>query len=169
MLYYLLKEKDLLNLLKFLAVLNKDDFYLFIYGDGELRKEIQNKINAVGLSEKVFLMGYTNNLLKEIKNSDYFVLNSLFNEDMPYVLIEALSEQKPIISTDLAGINEIVIDGKNGYLSKPYDDQHFVENLNKAIKFDKTEYQNFRKSCKNHFDENFDYIKNMNKYLNIYS
>ena len=165
----LTKRKGFIELIEIFSSLDKEDFYLFIYGDGELRKEIQNKINAVGLSEKVFLMGYTNNLLKEIKNSDYFVLNSLFNEDMPYVLIEALLEQKPIISTDLAGINEIVIDGKNGYLSKPNNDQHFIENLNKAISLDETGYQNLRKSCKTHFEQNFDYIKNMNKYLNIYS
>ena len=73
---------------------------MFIYGDGEL-KEIQIKINAAGLSEKVSLMGYTKQHLERNKKFRLFCFKFTFNEDMPGVLIEALSEQKPIISTDL--------------------------------------------------------------------
>ena len=103
----LTKRKGLIELLDVLAMIKKngvDNFYLFIFGEGELYREIQDFVLKTELQKNVFLMGYSKNLNNEIDRSDFFILNSKFNEDMPYVLIEALSLNKIILANNLSGI-----------------------------------------------------------------
>ena len=72
---------------------------LKIYGEGTLREELQDQINALDLNEKVFLMGATNNVAKALESADLFVLSSDY-EGMPNALMEAMAAGVPCISTD---------------------------------------------------------------------
>ena len=119
----LTKRKGFLELLESFNNIYKngfEKFYLFIFGDGELKKDISNYILNNLLENNIYLMGFTKNLDIELVYSDCFILNSLYNEDMPHVLIESLYLGKPIITSDVAGNNEIVYNNLNGYISKPY-------------------------------------------------
>lgn len=72
---------------------------LKIYGEGTLREELQDQIDALNLNEKVFLMGATNNVAKALETADMFVLSSDY-EGMPNALMEAMAAGVPCISTD---------------------------------------------------------------------
>lgn len=72
---------------------------LKIYGEGALREELQDQIDALNLNEKVFLMGATNNVAKALETADLFVLSSDY-EGMPNALMEAMAAGVPCISTD---------------------------------------------------------------------
>lgn len=72
---------------------------LFILGEGILRKEMEELVNKLELTKNVYLLGEQKNIFPFLKNSDCFILTSLW-EGLPLVLIEALSMNLPIISTD---------------------------------------------------------------------
>lgn len=75
------------------------DVVLKIFGEGSLKNKLQNKIDELGLTERVFLMGAKSDVLEWIKESFCFVLSSDF-EGLPNSLIEAMCIGMPCISTD---------------------------------------------------------------------
>ncbi len=88
-----------------------------VIGDGPLRQYVQDQINARGLENHVELVGWMDNSLvrQELIDSRAMVLPS-FAEGLPVVLMEALALARPVITTRIAGISELVVDGENGWL-----------------------------------------------------
>ena len=72
---------------------------LKIYGEGDLRKELQKQIINLNLDDNVFLMGATNNVERVLGTADLFVLSSDY-EGMPNALMEAMAVGVPCVSTD---------------------------------------------------------------------
>jgi len=93
------------------------DYRLTIYGDGPLRKALEEKTSALGLEGRVFLPGYQSDVLEQIRSAALFVLPSDF-EGMPNALIEAMALGLPCISTDCpcGGPRSLIENGKNGML-----------------------------------------------------
>lgn len=75
------------------------DVILKIFGEGSLKNKLQNRIDELGLTDKVLLMGAKSDVLERIKESFFFVLSSDF-EGLPNSLIEAMCMGMPCISTD---------------------------------------------------------------------
>ncbi len=92
-------------------------FKLIFVGDGPLRPEIEQLINRLGLENYIEITGWATNtqVQQQILASQVFVLPS-FAEGLPVVLMEALALSRPVISTYIAGIPEVVEQGKNGWL-----------------------------------------------------
>lgn len=103
---------------------------LHIYGDGILKNELVEQISKLGLNQRVFLEGITNNLIEEIYNARIFVLSSDY-EGMPNSLLEALALGIPSISTDceIGGPRALIKHNYNGLLVSPNSE----EQLSKAI------------------------------------
>ena len=94
------------------------DYNLLIFGDGELKQKLQNKINKENLKNHIFLMGYSNNIFKFMKNAEALLLSSLW-EDPGFVMIEAAMSNLFIISSDCKnGPSEFLNFGKGGILFK---------------------------------------------------
>ena len=92
------------------------DYNLLIFGDGELKQKLQNKINKEGLKNHVFLMGYSNNIFKFMKGAEAFLLSSLW-EDPGFVIIEAAMCNLFVISSNCKnGPSEFLNFGKGGIL-----------------------------------------------------
>lgn len=84
----------------FAEVLKKYPYVtLKIYGEGTLRDTLQEQINELGIQDKAFLMGVTNNVEKALETAELFVLSSDY-EGMPNALMEAMAAGVPCISTD---------------------------------------------------------------------
>jgi glycosyltransferase involved in cell wall biosynthesis len=92
-------------------------FELCLVGDGALRGPIEARIRDLGLEGKVILKGWMDGagVREEILRSRALVLPSLA-EGLPVVLMEALALQRPVLSTYIAGIPELVSPGVNGWL-----------------------------------------------------
>jgi colanic acid/amylovoran biosynthesis glycosyltransferase len=93
------------------------DFELVLCGDGELRGAIEALIIRYNLQTKVHLLGWVDDMQvqAEVLNARALVLPS-FAEGLPVVIIEAMALGRPIISTFIAGIPELVISGESGWL-----------------------------------------------------
>lgn len=87
-----------------------------IFGDGELRKNLQDQINFLKLDKKIFLHGFVENIFKYLKNSKIFILTSLW-EDPGAVLVEAAYCNTLVVSSNCDyGPNEILLNGRAGFL-----------------------------------------------------
>ena len=92
-----------------------DDYILEIYGEGPLRKNLEQKIKSSKKQDKIFLMGEKRNVMHLIADAALFVLPSE-SEGFPNVLIEALASGLPVVSTNFApnGVAGEIVDEKNG-------------------------------------------------------
>lgn len=91
---------------------------LIIFGEGNLKSELQELINDRDLENDVLLHGFVNNPYKYMRNADLFVLSSNF-EGFGNVLVEAMSCGTAVISTNCpSGPNEILDNGKYGVIVK---------------------------------------------------
>jgi colanic acid/amylovoran biosynthesis glycosyltransferase len=93
------------------------EFELVIVGDGPMRGEIEELIERFDLQQQVRITGYLSNhgVRQELQAARALVLPS-FAEGLPVVVMEALARGRPVISTYVAGIPELVQPGVNGWL-----------------------------------------------------
>ena len=114
---------------------------MIILGQGSLLEELQVQAKDLKIDEAVHFLGFVDNPYYYLKNSDVFVLTSKY-EGFPHVLLEAMTLEIPIISTNcLTGPKDILKKGKLGYLVKVDD----TEKMSKKIM---TLLKNNRKSSK---------------------
>lgn len=126
-------QKANLRMMEVCKRLNADylkyDFY--IVGDGEERKEIENRIKEYQLNN-VHLTGYDNNPYKYIKACDLFLLPSYY-EGAPTVIYEVLAiGNVPIVSTLVSGIKEQLGDNEYGIIIDNNEDAIY-EKLKEVI------------------------------------
>lgn len=89
---------------------------LRIFGDGELRNDLQTLIDSHNLTDKVKLCGRSDDMKSVYSNADMFIMTSDF-EGMPNALMEAMAAGLPCVSTDCpTGPSELIINGDNGIL-----------------------------------------------------
>jgi len=101
---------------------------LFILGDGVLRSKLEQLITDLELTDNVYLLEEQKNVFPFLKESDCFVLSSLW-EGLPLVLIEALTMDLPIISVDCkTGPREVLCPELDlgGRVSYPYLGEHAI-------------------------------------------
>jgi colanic acid/amylovoran biosynthesis glycosyltransferase len=94
------------------------DFELVLVGDGPLRSELESLIRTQGLANKVRITGWQSGaaVAAELEAARALVLPS-FAEGLPVVIMEALAMGRPVISTYVAGIPELVRPGVCGWLT----------------------------------------------------
>lgn len=92
-------------------------FRIDVIGDGPLRGELEAKITALGLTDHVRLVGWKSGaeVREALIRSRAMVLPS-FAEGLPVVIMEALALHRPVVTTYVAGIPELVEDGIDGWL-----------------------------------------------------
>ena len=114
--------KDLLKVARMIKDKNIIDLKIQIAGKGELENYIKQFIEENKLQDLVVLVGWISGKKKEelFRSSDVFVLPS-YKEGMPISILEAMSYGLPVISTNIAGIPDVITDGENGYMIIPGD------------------------------------------------
>ena len=99
------------------------DFHCRIVGQGKMRTKLLERITALGLRDKVKLMGVhtQTEIIERYAEADLFVLPCIVGRDgnrdgLPVSIVEALACGVPVIATPVSGIPEAVRDGENGLL-----------------------------------------------------
>jgi colanic acid/amylovoran biosynthesis glycosyltransferase len=90
---------------------------LTLVGDGPMRSQLQKQIDGYKLNNQVHITGWASGseVQKYITQARALILPS-FAEGLPVVLMEALALKRPVITTYIAGIPELVKPGENGWL-----------------------------------------------------
>lgn len=113
------------------------DFQITIIGDGPLRSEIDTLIDRLDLRESVRLAGWQGSaeVRDAIERSRALVLPS-YAEGLPVVLMEALALGRPVVSTWVAGIPELVEPGETGWLVPPGDADTLADAIEQVLRAD---------------------------------
>lgn len=149
----------------------------FIIGDGELRSEVEAKATALGIpfvnaenADKKTLLTFTS-WIKEIDialaGSDIVALTS-FNEGTPVSLIEAQAVGRPIVSTNVGGIENVVIPGETALLCGNNNLEHFAASLLKLLE-DDTLREEMTKKGWPHVKEKFHFTRLISDMEQLYS
>ena len=83
------------------------DYRLNIIGDGKQKEDLEKLIISNNLQNRVFLLGFRDNIIQQLKDSDLQVLSSI-SEGLPITLIEGILYSSVIISTPVGGIKEVI-------------------------------------------------------------
>lgn len=105
-----------------------------IVGSGPLHAELQDRIDALDLSDDVVLHGSKSSpeVLEALAEANCFVLACDIAEDgnmdgIPVALMEAMAAQVPVVSTKVSGVAELVMDMETGLLVSPADPVELAE------------------------------------------
>ncbi len=116
------------------------DFVCDIVGDGPLREPLQAKIEQLALASRVNLLGSLSQdaVLETLQAADIFALASTTDAQgatdvFPTVILEAMASARPVVSTCLAGIPELVVDGQTGMLVPPGDSTALAQALEQLL------------------------------------
>jgi colanic acid/amylovoran biosynthesis glycosyltransferase len=125
------------------------DFELVLVGDGELRTEIELLVKNLDLQGRVRITGWISNIAVrlELEGARAMVLPS-FAEGLPVAIMEAMSLEKPIISTFIAGIPELVEDGKHGWLVPAGDVKALVKAMRDCLNTPSEELERMGRSAR---------------------
>lgn len=88
---------------------------LTLLGSGPLEKALKDLVSSLNLQSSVRFLGQKSNPMPYLKHADLFVLSSLY-EGYPTTVIESFVAQTPVLSTDVSGVHEQIIDGHNGWI-----------------------------------------------------
>lgn len=112
-----------------------------IAGDGPLMNDIKSLIEELNINDKVRLLGWQRQeeIVELIKEADILLAPSVTSEDgdqegIPVVLMEALAQGLPVLSTQHSGIPELVQDGESGFLVPERDVDALAERLEYLIR-----------------------------------
>ncbi len=109
------------------------DWRLHVYGEGEIRDEIQCQINAKGINGKMILHDPVKNILDKYLESSLCVLSSRY-EGFGMVLVEAMECGVPCISFDFPyGASDIIRHGEDGYLVEYLNSQQLASRICELI------------------------------------
>jgi colanic acid/amylovoran biosynthesis glycosyltransferase len=110
------------------------DFTLTLAGDGELRGEIEALIHEYGLGSRIAITGWisSDEVRQRLLDARALVLPS-FAEGLPVVIMEAMALRRPVISTYVAGIPELVHDGEHGWLVPAGDVDALVSAMKQCL------------------------------------
>lgn len=111
----LVHDKGYDRLLKNISLLDSK-YSLTLVGDGELRGELEQLAEHLGIGDRVYFVGTTKNVAKYYRESSLLLVTSR-NEGLPMVICEANAFGLPVVSYDCeTGPREMIVNGENGYL-----------------------------------------------------
>jgi glycosyltransferase involved in cell wall biosynthesis len=128
---FVTKQKGLHLLIKALPEISKriGRLKLMVVGEGDYFKEAKELAEKLRVDKDVVFTGYIphQHTPKYINASDLFVLPTIRQEGLPFVLLEVMSCQKPVIISRIGGILSVIDDGVDGILMTPGNIRELAE------------------------------------------
>ena len=142
-------------------------FDLDIIGKGPLASFISEKL-ATSVDSNINVKGFVEKIEDEYKDGGALIVPSIWPDNLPYVILEAMSFGLPVIGSEIGGIPEIIDHGKTGLLFKPGDEfdlekqlRYLLDNPQKIHEFG----QNAIKKVEN----DFNWDQTVRNYLELYN
>lgn len=148
------------------------NFIFYIVGSGPEEIKLKKLVNDLDLENFVTFTGQLqkDDLNYYLQKSDIYIQASSY-EGLPHVILEAMSHNLSIISTPIGGTNEVIQDGKNGWVWEL--ENNFKPNKNNLIeifnnlKLNSSDDINKRTNAQNLLFSTFDEDKNFQMYLDL--
>jgi colanic acid/amylovoran biosynthesis glycosyltransferase len=107
---------------------------IVLVGDGDMRPDVENAIRRAGLEREITITGWVSGerVREEIAAARALILPSV-SENLPVVIMEAFALGRPVISTYVAGIPELVQPGLTGWLVPASDEVALAQAMREAL------------------------------------
>lgn len=121
----------------------------FIIGDGDLKVQVQKDLQLKKISfntssitneNRIVFTSWLTEMYEVMNGLDIIVLTSL-NEGTPLSIIEAQYFKRPVVSTNVGGVIDTMVDGKTGFLSESNDETTFAKKLRLLIENEALRWQ----------------------------
>lgn len=114
---------------------NEDKVRLVIVGDGPHKESLENLTKKLKLENHVKFKGYVSveEKLKLIGESNALLFPSMF-EGFGLVILEAFSQKRPVLVSDVKPMSDIISNGKTGYVLNPHNENEWAKALYELIK-----------------------------------
>ncbi len=164
------KQKDILVLVDSFADAEpvKNQYFLVLLGEGELKKEAEKKINARQLNSVISLRGYQKNILNYLLAVDFFVLPTKA-EGLSNALLEAMSVGVIPISSNVSGSKDLITTGCNGFLTEIGSKESLCEAIISAGNLTPQLVHKYRNMSFKKIKENYEIGFIARKYLDLYN
>lgn len=100
------------------------DVYYVIAGKGDLQEHLQNIIDELGITNKVKLLGFRDDIGELCETADIYVMPS-YREGLPVALMEAMASGLPCVVSSIRGNTDLIEDGCGGFLCAAQDADAF--------------------------------------------
>ena len=164
-------QKGQLLLLDAIALLKQRGIncQLTLVGDGELREEIETLAEKLDIKSQITITGWASSdeVKAKITEAKLMVMPS-FAEGLPVVIMESLALGRPVVSTYVAGIPELVVEGESGWLCFAGDIESLTNKLEKALSLSTEELTRMGKIGKEKVLENHDIEKEARKLTQLF-
>ena len=115
-----------------LIAVQRSDVEFQIAGEGPLREALEQQIAALGLTDRIHLLGNRSDVPKLLRQFSVFVSSSRW-EGMPYAVLEALAARRPVVATRVLGSEELIQGGVTGLLVPPTDPAALSEAIEQLL------------------------------------
>ena len=102
--------------------------------ENKQKKHIKKLAQESKANKNIILEKYRNDKFNLIFQSDIVVIPSQSYESFGYTAVEAMSLKKPIVSTNIGGLKEVILDNKNGYVVNYNNHKLFAKRINYLLK-----------------------------------
>lgn len=139
---------------------------LVCVGTGILWEEIKAQVKNRGLEKTIYFLGFRKDIPEVLAGSDFFVLSSKV-EGVPGVILEAATQEKPAISTDVGGVREVLVDNETGFVVQDFNKEEF-QNKIVTLSTDIGVRTEMGKKAYKQVIEHFNPLKNAKKFEELY-
>ena len=141
----MIERKNHEVIIRALGKLQNKNIYYVICGKGPLKEYLENLAKELGLSENVVFLGFRRDIPELCHTADISAFPSRI-EGLGLAGIEAMAAGVPLVSSNVHGILDYVIDGKTGYACDPEDVDGFANAISK-LATDKELREGMREDC----------------------
>lgn len=118
-------------------LLKHPDARLILAGDGELRADVEVRLQELGIAHAVEITGWiSSDAIEEKLSGSTCMIHPSFSEGLPIVMMEAMALGRPVIASSIAGHPELVKDGQNGWLIPAGSIDAIVDSLDHVASLD---------------------------------
>ncbi|WP_026915729.1 glycosyltransferase [Christiangramia portivictoriae] len=143
-----------------------ENLYGIIVGAGPLEEEIKAELEKLELVGRVLLPGLMTNVKPYFSAMDIFMMSSSF-EGLPIALLEAMSMECAVVSTDAGGIKEVIRNQKDGLIC-PVDKWETLGELCQTLMDSPEKLIKFKKASRTRVIESFSLERMVNELESIY-
>lgn len=157
----------LFEALKQLAANDFPNIHLIVVGDGPDEPSMKQLAVEMGIDNHISFFPFTNEPNYIFERIDLTVLPSLFKEGLPNVLLESMAMNVPVVSSNLGGVSELVINGETGFMVEPGNLDQLVSAITE-IWSDQELYQDMQENTRKLIEEKFNKVVQFDKYTDYF-
>lgn len=128
----LIERKNHEVIIKALAKINNTDVYYAIAGKGPLKEHLEHLAKELGISDRVIFLGFRTDVFELYHAADISAFPSKI-EGLGLAGVEAMAAGVPLVSSNVHGILDYVIDGKTGYAIDPKDVDGYAKAITRLV------------------------------------